>query len=425
MNLAVQFIFSISAILLVVGFNQISMAEDPGWQAAPELINAREAAEKKRSQQFNYREENVPDFMLPNPLVCADGSKVHSKSDWLQKRRPEILELFRKHVYGRAPLEAPPGQSFHLKREDKKALNGAATLKIIQIKLANDPKAPSIKLILFVPNKTQKPAPAFLLMSHRDASNLDPDRNIKKDFWPVEQIIKRGYAAAAFAGADVDPDNHDEFKNGVHGYFDARSGRTPDAWGTLCAWAWGASRCMDYLVTDDDIAAKKVAVIGHSRGGKTALWAGARDPRFQLVVSNDSGCGGAALSRRRYGETVARINKVFPHWFCDNFNHFNDREDELPVDQHMLVALIAPRLVSIASANEDLWADPHGEFLSAKAASPVYRLLGVKGLEADAMPPVDQPRQNGRIGYYIRSGKHNLNLIDWNHHMDFADKHWK
>src|SRR5690606_30080511 len=200
--------------------------------------------------------------------------------------------------------------------------------------------------------------------------------------------------------------------------------RPDDACAALAAWGWGASRCMDYFETDGDVEAKQVAVLGHSRGGKAALWTGAEDERFALVISNNSGCGGAALSRRRFGETVERINANFPHWFCDAFKSYDDREDDLPFDQHMLVALIAPRAVCIASADEDLWADPRGEFLSLAHASPVYSLWDHQAVAADAMPALDHPLVAGPRAYHIRSGGHNLTPQDWGWYMDFADRLW-
>ncbi len=365
---------------------------------------------------------DMPAYMLPNVLTAADGRKITTADEWRKIRRPEILELFRKHVYGRVPSTRYE-KRFKVVKEDPRAMDGAATLKQVEITISAAGKSLTIPLTLFVPNKAAKPVPAFLLICNRSRDDIDPTREKKSDFWPAEAVIARGYAVAAFFNGDVAPDRKDSFKEGIHGLLDRA--RPADAWGTLAAWAWGASRCLDYLETDKDIAHDKVAMIGHSRGGKTALWAGAEDERFAMVCSNDSGCGGAALSRRRnpQKETVAKINHAFPHWFDDNFKLYNDREDKLPVDQHMLIALIAPRAVCVASAADDLWADPRGEFLSAVHAGPVYRLFGKQGLgEPRDMPAIGVPRHGDGVHYHIREGKHDLTLFDWTYYMDFADR---
>jgi pimeloyl-ACP methyl ester carboxylesterase len=265
-----------------------------------------------------------------------------------------------------------------------------------------------------------KPVPAFLLIDNRGPQNTDPERKVKSEFWPAEEVIARGYAIAVFSNADLDPDNFDDFKNGIHGLLD-RGERKPDSWGTLAAWAWGASRCLDYFETDKDINSKKVAVVGHSRGGKTALWAAAEDKRFAMAVSNESGCGGAALARRKYGETVARINNAFPHWFCLNYRNWSDNEDSMPVDMHMLISLIAPRAVYVTSASEDLWADPRGSYLSLYHSLPVFQLYDINSTLSDKMPPLNRPVIGGRLAYHIRDGAHNMLLKDWNWFMDFGD----
>ena len=301
-----------------------------GWIANPDLVASRQAKEKARNRNINYVEENVPDYTLPDPLVMQDGTKVDSAEAWQTKRRPEVLELFRKHVYGRAPVGRPEGMTFDVFDCDPKAMDGAATRKQIRINFTGKPDGLSMKVVLFIPNKFAKPVPTFLLICNRGPENIDPTRENKVPFWPAEKIVAQGYGIAAFHNAEVDIDKYDEFKDGVHGLFDKPGKRPADAWATLAAWAWGASRAMDYFETDDLVDHEHVAVIGHSRGGKTALWAGAEDERFAMVISNNSGCGGAALSRRCYGETVAQINRSFPHWFCANFDKYNDNEAALP-----------------------------------------------------------------------------------------------
>jgi hypothetical protein len=405
--------------------------------------------------QTHTDESLVPEYHLPDPLKFANGTPVTTAQAWTEQRRPEILELFREFVYGKAP-PAPQKLSYRIVSEDQHALGGKATRKEIEITLAEKPRPVIMTMLLFVP-KQPRPAPVFWGLNFRGnqtvtddpAVRLNPNwvdarspgvvenhateesRGTRTNRWPIPMIIDRGYALATAYYGDIDPDFDDGFQNGIQPAF-CRAGQTQpaaDEWGSIAAWAWGLSRGLDYLEKDPDVDAAHVAVIGHSRLGKTALWAGASDPRFALVISNDSGCGGAALSRRHFGETVARINYSFPHWFCDNFNKFNENEAALPVDQHELIALIAPRPVYIASASEDLWADPRGEFLSAVHADPVYRLLGTDGFGGDAppvqMPANDAPISSGTIGYHIRSGKHDITDYDWTQYLNFADRHWK
>ncbi|HEX7896707.1 MAG TPA: acetylxylan esterase [Planctomycetota bacterium] len=333
------------------------------------------------------------------------------------KPRAETLELFRTHVYGRVP-STPFKQLSQMKEKNPNAMGGAATLKRLEIILLRGGDSLTIQVSLFTPNKAKAPA-TFLLICNRPPDNIDPTREKKSPFWPAEEVVARGYGIAAFHVGDVDPDKHDGFKDGAHKLLDVEP-RGPDAWGTIAAWAWGASRVMDYLETDGDVG--KVAVIGHSRGGKTALWAGAQDERFAMAISSCSGNSGAAISRRRFAgkESVARINKAFPHWFCETYKSYGSREDALPVDQHQLVALLAPRAVAIGSAADDLHADPRGEFLSASIASAAW--APKKGLGTSEMPPIGKPVDGEGVHYHIREGKHDLTLYDWERYMDFADK---
>jgi pimeloyl-ACP methyl ester carboxylesterase len=364
----------------------------------------------------------MPAYELPELLRANDGSRITTSQQWTNLRRAEILELFRTHVYGRVPATEYK-QSFHVVHEDTRALDGAATLRQVEVRIARGEKSLTINVNLFVPNKATQPVPAFLLICNRGAENIDPTRQTKSEFWPVEEGIARGFAMAAFLNADVDPDKHDGFRDGIHGLLD-NGERKDDSWGTIAAWAWGASRVLDYLQSVSQIDPERIAVIGHSRGGKTALWAAAEDQRFAMAVSNDSGCGGASLSRRRFEgrEQVARIVKSFPHWFCSNFNDFANKEDELPIDQHQLIALIAPRAVAVGSASEDRWADPRGEFLSVVHAAPAYALFGHQALGTTEMPPIGGAVHGDRAHYHLRPGKHNLTVADWTQYWDFADR---
>ncbi len=361
-------------------------------------------------------------IQLPDPLVTNAGEKVLSAEAWKSSRRAEVLELFRENVYGRVPVGRPAQLRFERVEPDTQAMDSKAVRKLVRIQYGGPGGEGAFRLILFVP-KAAKPAPCMLLICNRATNNIDPARAVKSPFWPAEEIVGRGYAAATFHNEEVAPDNKTSWSNGVFQVFPIAGGRKGDSWATIAAWAWGASRAMDYLETDRDVDARRVAVVGHSRGGKTALWAGAEDERFAMVVSNDSGCTGAALARGKIGERIRDINRGFPYWFCDNYKRFNDREEELPLDQHMLLALIAPRLLYVASASEDSWADPKSEFLAAVHAEPIYKLFNLEGLGSAEMPGPESPLHAGSIGHHIRTGKHDLTAYDWNQFMDFADKH--
>lgn len=242
-------------------------------------------------------------------------------------------------------------------RSEEPALDGLAVRKSIELRFEGPGGAGRFGLLLYTPARRAGPAPAFLLISHKGRTEAELEALGQTAFWPVRRLLLAGFATAAFLAQEIDPDEHDGFRNGVHGLFDGASEPRPgDAWGTIAAWAWGASRAMDCLLQDPAVDGRRIAVLGHSRGGKTALWAGANDPRFALVISNNSGCTGAALARGKRGETIRLINERFPHWFCGNYKAYGDREHELPVDQHMLLALIAPRAVYVTSATNDAWA---------------------------------------------------------------------
>ena len=398
-----------------------------------------------RGQQPNYDESKVPSYTLPDPLVRENGKAVRSRRAWERKRRPELLSLFSDQMFGVVP-PAPEGLHFKVVKVVSDAFGGLATMKEVEVCFDAD-ETQSLLLLLFVPNAASGPVPAFLginfrgnhattdepyvsLPSEERMRRYGPDyqcdpRGVQQRRWPYRDILSRGYAVATFYTGDVDPDYHDGFHNGVHGLLDGDKPRTGSSWATISAWAWGLSRALDYLETDPDVDGAKVAVIGHSRLGKTALWAGATDPRFALVVSNNSGCGGAALSKRCFGETVGRINQVFPHWFCDNFKQYGGKEDTLPFDQHELLALIAPRPLYVASASEDLWADPHGEYLSLIHAAPVYRLYGEDAVTTPEMPAPGEGRMAGKTAYHLRPGPHDINIYDWSRYMDFADRFLK
>ncbi len=395
----------------------------------------------------NYDEAKVPEFQVPDTMATFDGQKINDTSEWESTRRPELYRFFEEQVYGKVP-EKLDSLSFNIVEASENALDGKAQRKQVEVSLFKNGKSLAFNILLYLP-KTGKPSPIFLGYNFygnhtiTDDTNViiskawamdneefgitdnkltEASRGVRTNRWAIEKIIDGGFGLATIYYGEVDPDKND-FSDGLHSLFYADDQEKPEKneWGSIAAWAFGMSRALDYLETDPDIDAKHVVSFGHSRLGKAALWAGASDSRFAAVISNNSGCGGAALSKRKFGETVGRINSRFPHWFCDNFTEYNENEEALPVDQHELLALIAPRPLYVASAEDDQWADPKGEFLSARYASPVYAMFGKDGITSDQMPKVNSPIQN-TLAYHIRTGKHDVTDYDWEQYIEWARK---
>ncbi len=388
-----------------------------------------------------------PEF--PDPLVMFDGTRVTTKEQWETKRRPELKKLFEHYMYGKQPTDR--GQvAVKVLHEDAKAFGGKATLKELALSVA--PRgAPPVHLLLVVPNDRKGPAPCFVGMNFSGNHTLVDDPNIAiptswmypgqpgvkdnkateagrgkaKEVWALEQSIDRGYAVATFYNGDIDPDQKEK-REGVRPFLTAGEGPDRgDATATIMAWAWGVSRVVDYLVTNKDLDAQRIVVVGHSRLGKTALVAAAFDERIALAIPHQAGCGGTAPDRQNNpkAESVKRINTSFPHWFCDNFKKFSDDPSKLPFDQNCLAALMAPRPVLFSNAVEDQWANPQGQFEILKATEPAYKLLGAGGLDAKEMPKPGH-LVDGRLGYYIRPGIHSMTKDDWKVFLDFADRHF-
>lgn len=400
--------------------------------------------------QVNYDENEVPEYKLPELLISKSGRKIKNTKRWEKIRRTEILKLFQQEIYGKVP-QTIRISDVNVHEETTDVFDGLATRTQVELVFRKDDQELGVNVLLYLPKDTAK-VPVFVGYNFKGnhAINDDPNilltdswvpdnpslgivhnqvteqsRGVSGERWPIEEILKSGYGIVTAYYGDVDPDR-DNFQDGIHPFTYRLGQFRPgnDEWGAVSAWAWGLSRIMDYLETVPAIDSSKVVVFGHSRLGKTALWAAANDQRFAMCISNNSGCLGAALSRRQFGETIGKITSTFPHWFCENLNKYSAREELLPVDQHMLLGLIAPRPLYVTSATADLWADPKGEFLSASEAGKVYALYEKEGLPVAAMPEPNSPVM-GTIGYHIRKGKHNITAYDWKQFIRFAQKHFE
>ncbi len=400
-----------------------------------------------RAQQAEviYDEAKVPKYTLPELLKMRDGKKVADAKAWGNARRPEILALYESEVFGKSPAK-PAKLDYEVTLADKAALGGTAQRKLVTIYFGEARKGPKMDLLVYLPAAASKPVPVILALSfapvHTIANDpgvpladvwvkdkkqpsLEKSRGSAAAQWQVEKILAAGYGLAVFCYDDVEPDFVGGMKHGIRPLFlkPGQSEPAAEEWGAIAAWAWASSRAMDYLEKDKGIDSTRVALMGHSRLGKTALWAGARDQRFSIVISNESGEGGAAISRRDYGERTKDLNSHFPHWFDGNFKKYNEREDEMPFDAHMLLALIAPRGLYVASAELDRHSDPRGEFLAAAHASAAWQLFARKGIGTMEMPGLHEP-VGEHVRYHIRAGKHDVTAYDWEQYLKFAASEW-
>ena len=396
----------------------------------------------------NYDESKVGTYTLTDPLTLENGKKVKNGKAWWSKRRPEIVKIFEEQQYGVAPAR-PADESFEVTDKGTPALGGKAIRKQVTIHLLKDPKAPVIHLLEYLPANAKGKVPMFFTISFGPVQNTTDDPGITPDLVrnpktnelgaapaqtgrfvfgrvPVEKFLDAGIGVATYYYAELDPDTLTGFPHGIRAEYKkpgqiGEDDRAPDAWGSIAAWAWGMSRVEDYFETDPGVDAKRVAIQGVSRLGKTVTWAGASDQRFAAVIASCGGEGGADLSHRDYGESIAHLKAPsrYPYQFAANYAHWAGFPDKAPMDANMLLALIAPRPVLLQTGNTDYWSDPKGEFLAAVAAGPVYKLLGKQDLGTDVWPAAKVPIFSNGLNYYMHDGGHGMVPTDWDIYIEF------
>lgn len=411
----------------------------------------------------NYDESKVGDYKatLPNPLVMSDGTAVTTAKQWYNKRRPEILKMFEEQQYGKWPNKRA---KVHYSIKEDLGFGGEAIRKQVTIYFTKDETGPQVDVLIYLPKDANGPVPLLLNLSFFSNNMLvsdegilpghrwDPNTNKYADpsaapAFPrmgarqgaangekyenpfnktVKQYLKEGFGFASLCYTDFTPDSNNKGNVGVMGLYwkDSKTEREADEWGTISAWAWGVSHVIDYFEKDKDIDAKRVALTGCSRLGKTTIWTGAREPRIAMVIPSCSGEGGAALSRRNFGETVAHLTEGtrFPYQFARNYAQWGPDPSKMPMDAHMLIALIAPRPLLLSTGNTDNWSDPKGEFFAAVEAGPVYELLGKDSLGTNVMPEAEQPIYH-TLGYVMHDGGHGVMTQDWTYYLEFMKKY--
>lgn len=401
---------------------------------------------------YRFCESKVPEYTLDSLLELKNGSEVDSKSCWFDQRRQELLDLLKTHEYGYSP-QYPAKLRYNKVETDSEALDGKSIRKQIEISLHPDKEDSKMNLLIYLPKAAKKPVPLIIGLNfygnqtiHQDPNIFLPtswmrnnvkygitnhkateaSRGVRNYRWPVEYVNSEQFGLATIYYGDICPDRDDGLEIGINKLYRTSESqeRQDDEWGAISAWAWALSRAMDYFEQDRDIDEKKIAVMGHSRLGKTSLWAGAQDERFSYIIASASGCGGAAISKRCFGETLKLINTRFPHWFCKNFRKFNAKEEELPIDQHMLIALSAPRPLYVSMADRDLWADPKGMYRAMQESDEVYKFLGKQGLPAGHTLDVGE-KHHGTLGFHMRAGGHDVLKEDWVQYIKFIKMHMK
>ncbi|MGD8782198.1 MAG: acetylxylan esterase [Ignavibacteria bacterium] len=396
---------------------------------------------------IHYTEANVGSYILPDPLKLLNGQKVTDTKTWFNKRRPELIKLFEENQFGRSPGRIED-VSFEVFDKGTPAFEGKALRKQVTIYFSKEKTAPKMEILIYTPTNSNVPVPLLLNISfmancqtvndsgvkvgkiwNREKQKVKADTNFSFGKINVIKFIQRGYGFATVYYGDIDPDFPGGIVHGIRGLY-LKSGQSEpaaDEWGAISAWAWGLSRALDYLITDPDVDGKKVVITGVSRLGKTALWTAARDERFAMAIPSCSGEGGAALSRRDYGETLSYLvsSTRYYYQFCTNYSKYGDNPDTNPVDAHMLISLIAPRPILLQTGDTDKWSDPMGEFKAAVAAEPVYELHGKKGLGTNKLPPSGVPIFHD-IGYYMHHGMLTTDgTSDWDVYLKFMDMHLK
>ena len=446
--------FHFSRLILTASILAIGLCSTDGQEATVKKSPSDNPVQRVpiNWNQLNRDPNKIPPFTLPDPLVLNNGYRVNSADQWQKQRRPELLNLFAEYEYGKTPGGRPKEFAAE-KLSESKALNGKAIMRQIRLTFSSNPEIPALHVLMFLPANATGPVPAFVGLNFKGNHTICDDPNIRlgtvrddqfnpeatsrlalekergtqHSRWEPEFLIENGFALLTAYYQDIDADVNDDFTQGIHLLYksDPNAKRTESEWGKIGSWAWGLSRMMDYIEEDKSINSKQVCVIGHSRLGKTALWAGAQDERFAIVISNNSGCGGASLGRHFFGEFPLFLSDVRPHWFCEKYHRLAKNVEQIPIDQHELIALIAPRPVYIASATEDFGADPEGEFLAALNADPVYKLHGLPGLGNITTLPAPDKSIGETIGYHLRTGQHTITLFDWQQYVRFAKKHYR